>query len=193
MKIIGLSGKKQSGKTTVVNFLSSEIRKALPATSCSITNFADPLKQIIIKCFVPNEWQWGEKQLDCEACKAAILPCGKTVREVLQIVGTDWFRGLYPDCWVNAYRNNLPWREIYLTTDARFPNEVKCIEDLGGIVIRLLRAPLNDQHESETALDNYSFKYVVDNRKQDITENCVAVWDIVKPYLGIKSEQEANK
>jgi hypothetical protein len=57
----------------------------------------------------------------------------------------------------------------------RFPNEVECIHDLGGVVIRLLRNPFKDEkidlHSSEVALDHYTdFDLVVDNSKMSIEE-----------------------
>ena len=71
----------------------------------------------------------------------------------------------------------------WIITDVRFPNEAKAINDKGGINIRVDRGwvnleTINDNykrigsslynpnfkvHESETALDNYSFDYIVNN------------------------------
>ena len=41
--------------------------------------------------------------------------------------------------------------------DVRFPNEVDAILEAGGEVIKLQRAPLKDDHSSETALDKENF------------------------------------
>jgi hypothetical protein len=67
----------------------------------------------------------------------------------------------------------------WIITDVRFPNEAKAIKDRGGIMIRVNRnnsMPNSFQlknrdhsivnatiHESETALDNYEFDYVINN------------------------------
>jgi hypothetical protein len=53
----------------------------------------------------------------------------------------------------------------WIITDCRFPNEVKAIEDRGGVVLRLekLFRKTTDNHESETALDNWEFKYTICN------------------------------
>ncbi len=73
---------------------------------------------------------------------------------------------------------------------------MKNIQDMGGHVIRLLRAPFpEDEHESETALDfaerdtidNYKpcdghrirFDAIIDNRKMTIPEQNEAVWKLV--------------
>tara|TARA_R110000824_G_scaffold288410_1_gene476318 strand:+ start:4028 stop:4777 length:750 start_codon:yes stop_codon:yes gene_type:complete len=76
-----------------------------------------------------------------------------TVREVLQHVGTDMFRGLDPSVWVNAclrqIEDDAP--ELALISDVRFENEVKAIQNKGGFVIGLTRKPYEkqDNHISE--------------------------------------------
>jgi hypothetical protein len=112
-------------------------------------------------------------------------------RLLLQLLGTECGRQiLHPNIWVNAlfadYKNKeeiglydggyLDGQEAYrvdksnwIITDVRFPNEAKAIKDRGGIVIRVdrLKSELSlfnaSQHESETALDDYEFDYVIDN------------------------------
>jgi hypothetical protein len=53
----------------------------------------------------------------------------------------------------------------WIITDMRFPNELSYIKDRGGITIRVntTRAGKVSNHESETALDNSTFDYVIDN------------------------------
>ena len=99
-----------------------------------------------------------------------------TPRILLQQIGTDLFRNqLHSNTWVNAsfanYLNNA-----WIFTDVRFPNEADSIKDRGGITIRINR-PCSvcggvgyhkldcrlSEHESETALDNYEFDYVIKN------------------------------
>lgn len=101
---------------------------------------------------------------------------------------------IHPNIWVNStmvdyklYRNtsiklikyptteNEAWLEMYPTnhiypnwiiSDVRFPNEVKAIKKKNGILIRVERESINteDQHESETALDNYNdWDYIIQN------------------------------
>jgi hypothetical protein len=53
-------------------------------------------------------------------------------------------------------------------TDMRFPNEAMTVKKLGGFLVRCDRdvpaSPGEDQHTSETALDNYlHWDYVIDN------------------------------
>jgi hypothetical protein len=152
MKILAFSGKKQCGKSTAINDLDLRIESLTVNV-----NFADKLKQIVAECF------FGQTYFK-EEMKEQVV-CGKTGREWLQIVGTDWFRKANPDCWVNAFKATIQEYEYvasqeitYLVSDVRFPNEAKAIQDLGGHVIRLTRKPFDDKHESETALDDMPLK-----------------------------------
>jgi len=156
MLIIGLSGKKQAGKSTAA----AHIKKCLEErfqVSVEIVGFADKLKEIVLDCFVPPEWNWGLAELELDENKNRKTPCGKTVRQLLQTVGTDWFREVFSDCWVNAYANTVTQLnvDVVLTPDVRFRNEMKYIQINGGIVMRFTRAPFGetDKHISETALD----------------------------------------
>ena len=215
MQIIGFSGRKQSGKTTA-----AEYAELLWGGGDKVMkmSFASRLKEIIRWCFVPAGIHLD---FDDEKDKSMLLPCGRTVRDLLQVVGTDMFRGLWSDVWVNAFRSKIQFygdgrpRVVYqkegarecskvLVPDVRFPNEVKCIQDMGGIVIRLTRCPHPaDDHESETALDHYTdddtsmygrswdhrvlikqrglgFDYIVDNYNMTIDEKNAVIDKILR-------------
>ena len=126
-----------------------------------------------------------------------------TPRKLLQLVGTDCGRNIiHPNIWINAtmreyvdkgyfdneeawaddggYYNKKVWVEClpdWIITDVRFPNEVKAIEDRGGIIIRVERdreVPLEECHiskdsplihPSEKALDNHTFKHTITNNE----------------------------
>ena len=119
-----------------------------------------------------------------------------TPRLLLQLLGTDCGRNIiHPDIWCNSlmseYKKNIinPLNKSYhklnfpnwIITDVRFPNELQAIKDRDGIVIRVNR---NNSlfksviHESETALDNYEFDYIIDNNGT-IEELIVKIKDIL--------------
>jgi len=188
-KIIGFSGKKEGGKTTAVNDLIERYGE-LKVVQMS---FAGELKRIVRKCFVPSDWNLN---FDSDMDKSRVLPCGRTLREMLQLVGTDWFRKVYPDVWVNTFKHNLQFMTTnkIIISDVRFPNELKAIQEMGGHVIRFTRNPHNDQHESETALDNVEkctiwperidnilyFDAIVDNRNMNVEEQNEAIWKLLE-------------
>jgi hypothetical protein len=188
-QILGFSAHKQGGKTTAVN----GILDAMPL--CTVLPFAAELKDVVRRCFVPASWPSAQNIDWSERDKQALLPCGKTLREVLQVVGTDWFRGLWPDVWVNAWRAKMAESkaQVILVPDVRFPNELAAIQEMGGHVIRLTRTPFpEDQHASEIALDGNEhatlnnlhwglplFAAVLDNRAMSIAQQNAAVLDLV--------------
>lgn len=160
-----------------------------------------------------------------------------TPRKLLQLLGTECGRNIiHPNIWVNAlmsqykiirhksnfnsndkYMGDEPVYPNWIITDMRFPNELKAVNDRGGISIKVFRElqpviggkyfinsrfdtteesievtgyidvrgydpvvyrdnagiiyrtsdwfikPNKMQHESETALDNAKFDYIIDN------------------------------
>lgn len=98
-----------------------------------------------------------------------------TAREVMQFVGTEIFRRMYGDVWVDSTvrRIKASGLDTAIIGDCRFPNEVLGTQKHGGKVIRLLRNPYEDNHSSETALDDFpldKFDFVIDNRNCTIKE-----------------------
>jgi len=204
--ILGFSAKKQGGKTTAVGDLTRKL-EALGKTVAPVS-FADALKRVVNYYFIAPTIGKTIESFDDDAVKNTIHPCGKTYRQLLQIVGTDFFRAIWPDVWVENWKYEVktmyPYYDYILVPDVRFPNEVKAIQDLGGKVIRFTRAPFadQDQHESETALDEIMvqslklkssspilFDHVLDNRTMSIPEQNQAIWQLVTgwyPELGGK-------
>lgn len=181
---IALSGKQQAGKDTFVNMAVEILRTSNKPVA--VTAFAEPLKRIAIDVLgIPRELVYGSNE-DKEQYTHIVwdsfpdqirrkygnqspwhLRIGHmTVREVLQVLGTDIFREMLEnDVWAKApFRREWPNAEIVFITDARFPNEVQVVKDRGGVVIRLERdTGLADQHISETALDDFDFEYCYQN------------------------------
>jgi hypothetical protein len=156
--IIGFSGRKRSGKSACVKAVKDML--SLDHQQCRVDNFADTLKRVVSQVLIPIEYHtpFSDSIGYIEDKKDLLLPCGITVRQALQLVGTDWFRNLWPDVWIHEWKQRVTQYPDYTTVlvgDVRFPNEMKAIQDLGGHVIRLTRAPEGDTdlHESETALD----------------------------------------
>lgn len=110
-------------------------------------------------------------------------------REVLQFFGTDIMREIYNDVWVDATIRKIKQEEpsMAIVCDVRFPNEVEGIQRAGGKVMRLTRAPFanEDQHESETALDEYEgFDAIVENSNVTIEQNNKLVRDQLFEWWG---------
>lgn len=84
-----------------------------------------------------------------------------TPRRIMQIMGTDVMRKRYDDIWINV---KFPEGNV-VVTDVRFPNEAQSVVDRGGKLIRIVnpRIEANDQHASETQVDDVEVDHVVKN------------------------------
>jgi hypothetical protein len=166
--IVGISGKKGSGKNTSARYIIERYGGYELA-------FADPLKRLardlIRDYFGEDVDPWADKT--------------PKVRRFLQVLGTDLFRAYGDDVWVKAgmrqvVRDLGTGRVIgtAVFTDVRFPNEANAILDAGGVVLRCevaesIRrerlvalygdAALDDNHPSETALDDFARQIIVRN------------------------------
>lgn len=177
--IIGLAGKKQSGKSTITRYLQQEY-------GFIEVSWAAPLKEVIGKQLfgLSHEQLYGSE----EEKEAKDPRWGLSPREILQIVGTDLFRKNFRgDFWVHLGKlriDNLLKNTTYsqiVVSDCRFPNECKAIEELGGVNVRIVREDKDDgdEHESETALDNYKFDHVVSASTGEINKLHSQMDDIV--------------
>ena len=194
--IIGINGRINSGKDTVGNLIKDincennwEIKKfarklketASLLTGIPVEKFED---QEFKKTFLDAHWNKeifeNKTSLDKNNKaynKSIVKPM--TVRELLQILGTDALRNnLHQDVWVNALMcDYIPYsinsgdykkyESNWIITDLRFPNEMQAVKANGGITIKVIRPndkdiPL-DLHPSETALDDAEFDYEIVN------------------------------
>ena len=180
--LIGIIGKKQVGKDTTASILKylfwlkklgisgdkltakdikncvSDITKNRCIGDVEIHPVAEPLKKcasIILNC--------EESLLYKESFKKSLTPqfknC-KTVRQLLQILGTEVGRQIDEDIWINVL---VDYYKHYVGTclivpDLRFENEVNKLReaDPNCIIIKITRdTGYIDNHPSETALENY--------------------------------------
>ena len=114
-----------------------------------------------------------------------------TVRQMLQQLGTEAVRNnIHPNAWVNAlFADYIPIDPDkrasmgnvidysacefpkWIITDMRFPNEYEAVKARKGITIRVIRDYVlsggpedpKNLHSSETALDNQTFDYEIQN------------------------------
>lgn len=216
-KIIGISGRKQSGKNTVANYINGDMLKSMSMVEdfniddngqlnvktrdssgvdgwgifdvtrkdevfiayadralwpyIKVYHFADYLKNMCVELFSmnpenlygtdnqknqPTEFRWEKMPTDPD--QEGIM----TYRDFLEYFGTKVIRKIKTSAWVDATikKINKEKSEIAIIPDVRFPNEVKAIQDAGGIVVRLNRDVFNSKSESESALDPHVFDWV---------------------------------
>jgi len=108
-----------------------------------------------------------------------------SVRQILQEVGTGVMRTMNDCVWVNKLvtqikRDNYDYAFI---ADTRFPLEIEKITALGAKTLRLTRCTNNDNHISETALDNYKdFDYTIDNMNQDVADTYISLVEMIQKF-----------
>lgn len=165
--IIALSGKLGVGKDYIA---SNIIAQYFGEFNCAFVGFADHIKvNAAARLKVPISDMYGKKTPE--------------IRKMLQIAGTEEGRDKYgEDIWINTLKNWIDLRysrdktRIFIITDCRFKNEARWIESQNGILIRINAPDRNkiklseendtgaiSTHPSETDLDDYEFKYIVDN------------------------------
>jgi hypothetical protein len=153
MVVIGIAGKKGSGKDMVGDYLVREHGFLKIA-------FADPIKEICKIAFSLKDQQLNEDAKEIVDTRFGISP-----RQMMQKVGTDMFRAEFgQNFWVNRLIETIASSEPcdIVVTDVRFDNEMEAIRDMGGQVILLSRHVgdgrhrLPDHHVSETGIEQMS-------------------------------------
>ena len=128
---------------------------------CKIYAFADVLKEFAVdvlgleynQVYGTNEEKNSPTHLLWENMPTGNNKGPMTGREVLQYFGSDICRKMYENIWFDAcirrIRKDNP--ELALISDVRFPNEIKGVQNEGGVVFGLPRDIVNgkDTHSSE--------------------------------------------
>lgn len=163
--IIGITGRKGSGKNLVAKILQamdagykpSKIEELLLATpytdrlhleetNWTVQAFARKVKEVVGALS-------GDTVEDIDRKKTELYPIplgGKevTYRGACQYIGTDLFRKDNPNVWTDALmveydqqmeKNDPIYEPNWIITDVRFPNEVQKIRERGGTVIKVER------------------------------------------------------
>lgn len=192
--LIGIAGKKQSGKNTVANILRS-LTINLPIDNDIIdfvknrlidtksldlyskyktASFAYPIKICAsLMLNIPVE------AFESEDFKKQVIPeFGITYRQFLQKLGTEVGRNIHPDIWVNYVIKQIGNKPTIIT-DVRFKNECDAIKNNNGLLICVKRNNnIIDTHLSEVELDEYTdFDYIIDNRGSidELITTCISL------------------
>lgn len=190
-KIVAFSGRKQSGKTTSSQYIESLINNNGLSISYRIYNFADPLKEDICMNILGLTYEQCYGSDDDKNTMTNLVWDNEvlTARRAMEVIGTDIFRKLRSEVWVEATMRRIQKDKIDLAIipDCRFPNEVDTILEANGYVIRLDLDPFNSQSNSEKALDKNvydwtRFSLVVQNSNKTLEEKNLEI----KTFLSTK-------
>ena len=154
--IYGLTGKKQSGKSTACSYIKTKLTaRSLNFKDALVQeikeNFTDLLDEIVTtlnKTEYDGMNPWTRDRVISE--KPALS------RKLHQNYGTDVRRKDNPLYWVEKWKEQAAQINIGIVTDdVRFLNEAQAVKDLGGVIIKVERTDIThtDTHASETEMD----------------------------------------
>jgi hypothetical protein len=145
VRTIGFCGPAGAGKSTAALRLTERWRFAR-------VRFAEPLKAMLRAVGCTDAEVDGEHKE-----RPSALLCGRTPRQAMQWLGTEWGRDLIgPDFWVEAWKAAVervePFRlafsnpkedvedlRLVCADDVRFQNEVDAIHAQGGLIVEIRR------------------------------------------------------
>jgi len=160
MIIIGLTGKKRTGKDTASLFFKKIFNSRKKSTA--LLSFAQPLKDAICKLFVldPNQLETIKDQPLDEWD-------GRSPRDMLKHIG-DSCRQFDSNSMIKNMRQRIIGcgSDIVIITDVRYDNEAQLVKELGGRVIKIdrnLGEGVEDLHSSEKGISEHLWDSLVEN------------------------------
>lgn len=139
-RVIAMSGPMGCGKTALVEML----MQMYPGYQ--IINFADTLREVVQLVYdIPTDYQ---KLGTAKAAKFVQFD-GKTLRHVLQFLGTEAFRYINPLTWVDNFERKVDKAKLLsaqgvMVEDCRFKNERERVRKLGGVIVYVYRPAAHD-------------------------------------------------
>lgn len=172
-QIIGIIGKKNSGKDTIGNYLCEKFDYNRYA-------FGDPVKEVCKILFSLSD----EQLINRESKEKIDDRWGISPRQMFQRIGTDFaqfqifklfpelksklkYRELWVDIFEKWQAKELNKNKKIVITDVRFKHEAEKIKKMGGIILKINRDGCsNDNHLSENELNSIPadfIDYTIDN------------------------------
>lgn len=175
--VVGISGKKRHGKDTLANaILESATKKCITAARVC---FADPLKREVAAFL----------NISLEELEALKNEPQSSERLILQGVGQSRMRE-NPNYWVEKWLDAVfeSSAQVIVVPDLRYRHEVKAIKRYRDHeLIRVNRIGLSDDddHPSETALDNYTAfdQILINDQLSQYEKDCKVVAERLVSYV----------
>lgn len=137
-KVVGLCGDIGSGKSTAVEYMAAR-------HGYQVRRFATRLKELVLALYAPLGME-PRHVFGTQADKSEPLPCildaagaPLTGRRILEHVGTEGFRAICPDTWVNLALFKETGDVPTVFEDCRFSNEFQAIRKAGGVVWEVVK------------------------------------------------------
>ena len=178
--IIGFTGLAGSGKSTAANALVAHL-------GFTRLSFASPLRAMLTGLGLTAEQMSTGKNEPIEWLD------GRTPRQLLQTLGTEWGRTLvHRDIWIRAAAQQIKIRKEagakgIVFDDCRFDNEALMIQRAGGLVIEIEREGLVAMgHVSEAGVSEHILDATIGNEWPEDVFGRVVV-NLVNHYTSKKA------
>ncbi len=152
-RIIGIAGRAGAGKNTVAEMI----------PGAAVFGFADPLYEGLAAMLgVPEEMLRSRRNKE-----TPLVWLGKSPRELMQLLGTEWGRGMVAqDIWLRLAKRRIEtYGGTIVFSDVRFDNEAEWIRNQGGEVWLVEREQeTHHTHSSEAGISPHLIDRVIDNR-----------------------------
>jgi len=153
--IIAVTGHIGSGKDTLAEIIiRSDPRYERVA-------FADTLRDVAKLVFGLTDSELNDRVLKEQTLTR--WP-HQSPRSILQLLGTEAMRSIWPDVWVEAWKRVVKNKTRVIVTDLRFMNEAQAVRDMGGKIVKVIRGGCHgDRHRSEREIDMLAVDYIILN------------------------------
>lgn len=168
MILIGVTGKKFHGKTSVVRHLVEKY-------GFYSINFSDKLKSTVSEL-----WDIPRHTLESPKLKEVLdKRYGFSPREIMQLFGTEVARQITPKIWIYQVERELKrWKDEnsvrIVIGDVRFINEASMIKSLGGTIFKVLREDFLDEkhinHQSEREIDSIKEDFLLFAKSGEVSK-----------------------
>lgn len=213
--LIGLHGVKGSGKDTTADFIEEFVAESDLGLLAVRRGFADKAKWAFMRQFIPDITMADALKIvdrfknDPEAyinfptvslVGTQAFQGQITFRNGLAQFATEGGREIYgEDHWVDqllhpngVWEQEFDYADFCMITDLRFPNELKRIQQYGGVNIKIRRKDAEDAvieeaarqgrevHASELGIPDEQFDYVINNDDNDLAlakDRTLEVWE----------------
>ena len=193
--IIGITGKKQSGKDEVAKIIGAYLDVSTSSVWYDEIRFSQPLKDMVEVML-----QLDDGETECAEWKDSVQMWHMTGREILQVIGTDVFRNSFrTDVWTSLWEESVkslkhvssPDPYVVVTPDVRFDNEAQLVHDWGGIILHVDRGGSGaDPHPSEGGINQGFIDWYVDNNGT-LKDLELQVLPIIKRFI-LRSKKYIN-
>jgi hypothetical protein len=161
LEVIGISGKKDTGKKIFAEILQNEMEE-ICSKPIVIAGYADQIYQTLISLFSPK-LKWEHAQNKNEPIAGLKVDNEEaTMTKLLQNFGI-YAKNIDPSVWIDrVFKHRIP-DYFYIIHDVRLVDEANAVINNKGTLIRLQTDIYDkeDKHITETALDDFDFPIVV--------------------------------